>query len=563
MKSGSGISRRAFVAALPAAQLAAAAEARAPGTEVRLAQATSGGVDPGVLRAGIHVVDEDLTIVSDLMLLPGAVIRVSPGRRLVLNGDFLAPIAPVFQGGGLVDLNGGSAEAAYPEWWGARPDDGAFDSLPALEAAVAAHPEVRLAPRDYFISRTWRILRGHRRIQGGGSNWQGPGRGTRIVVTSDALDVVQVGPDEKPEDVNSFLQGVVIADLELSRSRPALPPSGRTFEAPAGLRVRHLLRCEFSRLSAREHAIGFALGGAVRTFFRDCHAFRSLNSRRPKEDVFHGFHFDGEAEIGLAGGNASVFLVDCSAGVGGGPPLVRSAGAFLDGAFADSFLINFETVTVGTGIQVIGLAASSNGGRRKTGNANLHIRMPILDQCLTTGIWISALSDYAMVDIHDPYVALAGGAATAIDLRDGQGQVSIVGGQLIGWGNFEAGGSAVGIAGRRCEGLSVSQVKLLGLRRPVELDRCVDFSLEAAINNPDQASEGAAVRVRDCERGWLRPRIKGKGAFAAALLLEGANERLSIDVTGVEPAAVRGGEAAFVRGAAGSARGQTIRVTGN
>lgn len=79
------------------------------------------------------------------------------GHTLTFNGRLLADRAQVFTGSGAVVLGAGSADAAFPEWWGARPD-GTVDSGPAITKAVAAVKAaggvVDLAPGTYLISTT-------------------------------------------------------------------------------------------------------------------------------------------------------------------------------------------------------------------------------------------------------------------------------------------------------------------------------------------------------------------------------------------------------------------------
>ena len=561
------VSRRALIGAIPLAQIltsTGAARGAFPqgGGEVRLLADLPALNHSGVaLPAGRYSVASDLTVTRDIMLMPGAAIRIERGATLTLAGDFSAPRSTVFEGPGLVDMNRSRVPTAYPEWWGAAPGNGAVDSLPALEACLAAHPRTQLASADYYISRTWKIATPHRVICGGGKYWHGPNQGTRIIVNSGVLDVMQVGPDRKPGGPNDFLQRVEIRSLELARTLPPVPPTpGKEILAPSGLRVQYVLNCTFENISAPEHSTGYTVSAAVRSFFRGCEAFRSAPAQTQANDVFIGFHLNGYADSDLAGGNASVYLIDCLVSTGGAPPLVRSVGASLDGAFADTFLINLETSAVGIGIQAFGVARHPSASLRKTGNADLHIIMPILDQCGDAGIELVNLSNYALVDLVDPYVAVAAGGSAAIRMRDCGGQTTIAGGQFLGWGDAEHGGEAAGVACGNVDGLGLEGLELLGFGRPVMLDGCTDFDLEVAINNPDQPASQSAVRLVGCERGFIRPRVKGLASgFPVGIELSGRGNRyLSIDCSGIFPACIRGGTANILH-----AGGSPIRRDGN
>jgi hypothetical protein len=553
--------------AVPLAQILASAAAAAPalakdrGGIRLLAEIIGTNTSGNILYAGRYLVSTDLTVSGDLMLLPGAAIWVERGATLTLAGDFIAPRSTVFHGAGRIDMNRGRAVAASPEWWGAAPGDSGVDSLPALQACLAAHPSMQLGSADYYISGTWKIATPHRRICGAGNYRHGPNQGTRIIVNSGALDVIQVGPDSMPGGPNDFLQRVEIRSVELGRTVAPVPPApGKEIQGPAGMRVQYVLNCHFENISAPEHSIGYAVSAAVRSFFRTCEAFRSMPGQKRTNDFFLGFLLNGYAETGLAGGNASIYLMDCLVSTGGSPPLERSVGVCLDGAFADSFLINLETSAVGVGIQAYGVAQHPSKSLRRTGNVDLHIVMPILDQCGQAGIELVNLSEYALVDLVDPYVAVAAGGEAAIRLRDCGGQTTITGGQLLGWTDAERGGNALGVAGATVDGLAVKGTKLLGFRQPVALDKCTDFELEVAINNLDQSASQAAVRLADCERGFVRPRIKGRvGVFPLGIELAGrGNSALSVDCTGISPACIQGAGANSLHVGGGS-----IRRSGN
>jgi hypothetical protein len=488
---------------------------------------------PGIsLPPGRHVVSSNLTVRADIFVQPGATIEVAAGKTLTLLGDFQAPIGPLFSGPGKVDLNRSRASAAYPEWWGAGRDNSTVDSLPALRACVAAHPVTLLGAADYFIGSTWRIDIPHRRIWGAGKYWHGPNQGTRIIVTNGRQDVIQIGFDAPPSGPNAFLQSVDIRWLEVGRS--AAPADG----GAAGICIRYVLNCIIEGISAAEHTVGFSIAGAVRSHIRDCQAFRSI----PGGSRFVGFHLDGRGDIGLAGGNASIYLIDCNASIGGTPRLAESVGALLEGGFADSFLALFETSGVATGIKVDGLAPTINAHQAKAGHANLHLLMPVIDGFAGSGIEITNVSDHGMIDMVDPYVGAGAGAFAGIYLHNCKGMTTITGGQVIGWVDADTGGKALGIYGVDAEGIAVEGTKFLGFRRPFGFNRCHDLSLHPAINNPAQGALQGAVWLKDCRRGHIRPRIKGgRDAFPLGIHLRGSSAQLSIDCTSIDEACIQGG----------------------
>jgi len=528
------VSRRTLGKAVlgSAATLLPAADASAAAQNTPIADNPAGGI---VLGPGIHQVAANITMKADVTVLPGGRIFIAADRTLTILGDFQAPIGPVFVGPGKVILGKGRTPAAYPEWWGAVPNDSSVDCLPALRACLAAHRIMLLGGGDYFISDTLVVERAYIRIWGAGYRSNGSNQGSRLVLSGTG-DVMHVGTVKKPPSVNGFPQGIDIRWIELARTGPIDPLA-------TGMRVSFVLFSHFESISAREHTTGFAISGAVRTYFRNCLAFRSFEGSGTGPHVFRGFDLDGQREIGLAGGNASVYLIDCNATIGGRPKLSEAVGMLLQGAVADSYIINFETSEVPVGIRIEGMAASLGAGRRRSGHADVHIQMPIIDQCATSGIEIKDTSDHCLIDIQDPYVALAPGALAAIFLSSVHGLSTITGGQLIGWVDADAGGNGIGFYALDSEGFEVAGTKLLGLRRPVTLVGCHDFVASIAINNPDQPGSQGAAWLRSCLRGTLNVRVKGRpGAFPQGIYLDGhENEAILIEATGLDSGAIKGG----------------------
>lgn len=498
---------------------------------------------PTVLEAGVHRVAANMVLKGDLLLMPGAVIEVARGYRLTPLGDVQAPTSRIFTGEGVVDLNHSRLAFACPEWWGAAPGDGAVDSLAALNSCLASHPVMHLLPGDYYISDSFVVERPFSSIKGAGFRGAEGWRGTRLVLTKGAGDVMCVGPKKRPPSVNDYCQNIEIRDIALCRSQPV---DADLEKAPAGLSAQFLLFAHFERLSSAEHAVGFSARGLVRSHFVNCVAFRSLSGVRP-DGSWRGFWLNGLDDIGLAGGNASLFLVDCNATIGGDPRLSDGVGLLLEGAFADSFIVNFETAGVATGICVDGQNDRIKG-RGFSGHVNLHLRMPIIDQCGHAGIILLDTSDHMMVDISEPYVAVAPGAAAAMMFDAARGAVSITGGQLVGSTDSARNGAAVGLKARASNGLQVSGLKISEHARPVELTGCRSFWLQGWIANLAHAFGRDAVLLEDCQRGNVAMLVNGAStAFASGVAMKGDCQRIQVDVTGFDDAAIQNGATGRVR----------------
>lgn len=524
-----GISRRGL---LPlGAGLAGAALAPAPAAAA--AATLDGGAGATVLAAGVHRVSGNVTLKTDLQVQPGAVIELAPGATLTILGALQAPVGRIFSGEGRVDLNRSRTPHAHPEWWGAMPGDNAPDTLPALRACMAAHPVMHLLPADYPVSDTLVVDRPFARVLGSGFRGTLGWRGTRLILTNGTGDVLRAGPATRPGSVNEFPQNIDIRRIALCRSMPAAG-------AAAGLSAQYLLYAHFEQLSANEHGTGFRARGLVRSQLLDCVAFRSLPGVRAG-DVWRGFLLDGMDDIGLAGGNASLFLTDCNATIGGDPQAADPVGLLLEGAFADCFVRNFETSSVPAGIRVDG-RTDRIGARARNGQVNLHIAMPIIDQCGDAGIEVRDTSPHMMIDISEPYVAAGPRTRAALSFRATRGSTTISGGQLVGMTNSAAGGTAIGLSASDSEGLQVHGLKILDHARPIALEKCAGFALHGWIANPGGSSPGPAAVIADCARGTAQLIIGGQaGAFDAGVRIEGAARGVRIDATMIDARALRGG----------------------
>ncbi len=527
--TGPSLTRRAFLPAT-ASMLAAPVMAKAQVAAPVLGEQSP----PLVVGPGVYRITASTVVKVDLMLQPGAVIEVAAGRTLTLLGGLIAPIGRIFTGPGRVDLNKCRIACAHPEWWGAAPGDGGRDSLPALQACLRAHPAMHLLAADYFISDTFVVERGFCSVTGSGFRGTQGGDGTRLIVTNGTADVMRVGPEASPGGVNAFLQNIAVRSLALSRSVVPDTTGGRM---PAGLRAQFLLFADFREISAPEHGAGFVARGLVRSTFTDCVAFRSMSGVQAGQ-LWRGFLLDGSRDIGLAGGNASIFLRSCNATIGGAPALADPVGLQIEGAFADTFVTEFETSGVPTGIRVDGKTALI-GGRARHGHIDLHLVLPIIDQCANAGIDILDTSSEALIDVIDPYIAVAPGAKAALRFQDMRGLATVTGGQLAGSVDLASGGRAVGLLASASSGIQISGLKILEHARPASLTGCSGFALRLAIANPSSRPGASGLTLRDCEGGTADILLSGQNsAFASGVRVEGSAKRLRIDATAISVNAV-------------------------
>lgn len=350
------------------------------------------------------------------------------------------------------------------------------------------------------------------------------------MLTGGAGPVMRVGHEAPPAEINGYLQGIDLRWLELGQAQAAEPPVGDDATAATGLAIRHALDCVFEGLRANEHAIGFSVRGAVRSFLRDCAAFRSLFTV-PARDVFIGFDMDGRASPIATGANASLYVIDCMARTGNRPSLHRSIGCRLQGTFSDTFLVRFETTEVATGIAVQGGAAALTGTGRQFGHVDLHLDTPVLDQCSGAGISLTGLSEHALIDISAPYVALAPGGRVALEVAQCGGLVSVTGGQFIG----TLAPAATGLSLADVAGFAAAGLKLAGFGRPINALGASGLDLVVGVNTAGATSVGApAIRLAGCRDSYCRPRIAGPAGVHTVGVAVDDSHSITVETAGID-----------------------------
>jgi hypothetical protein len=111
--------------------------------------------------AGTHNFFADFTIPSNITLIPerGAILTRTGGNHLDINGPFVAGLWHCFSDTSTthdwVKFGKESVSQVYPQWWGAVGDD-ATDCTAPINAALAAHPLVRIT---HGIFKTTNILK--------------------------------------------------------------------------------------------------------------------------------------------------------------------------------------------------------------------------------------------------------------------------------------------------------------------------------------------------------------------------------------------------------------------
>lgn len=479
------------------------------------------------------------------------VTLIEAGRE----GRFICRAGSVPGGDALQGLYVASTTAGYhwarmwdgihgiPEWFGAKSGDDAFDCLAALQACVALCPVTLLKQDDYWISDTWVINTSWRKVVGRGYVTYNQYEGTRVILAHGSKTVIRVGPATDPggNPGVTYLRQTFVQGVAAVRSVQPIP-NATAANSPRAFVMQYAYKCGFIGCSGWESSIGFQFYGCVTCTNDDNFAFRSQAATTLVNDVFYGFHVQGDPALsgsGLVGGNASLYINRSQAVLSGNTGIVLSAGFRIEGAFADVFVIQPETLGARNGIWVTGTGPSGAGAS----NGNLHITQPVCDQPSYFGINIEGIAPTGMVEVLDPYCGMPGTAIASIYINTGGGLVTVTGGQAI-----AAPGSAdpIGLYVKDCSGVTVDKLKITNHERPVYLDAATDFSINVEINGDSVTGVGTgAVVADDSVHGVINPKIIGAaGAFASGVNLNGSgNSIIEVNCTRINPACLTGGAA--------------------
>lgn len=522
------VQRRAVLGGAAFSAMAAAAPAVA---------ATRGPARPALPPAGMTVV-ADRKSLSDLAASVGQIVFLAePGREgmfaCVAGGT---PAGDPLQGLYIAAATAGIHYARLwdgthgrPEWFGAITNDSRRDCADALEACYALCPVSQLSQADYFIRRTLRLNQSWRTFRGEGSYATNEGQGTRIILQNAAPrlhtdDIVFVGSTPRAGGDGAIWENH-FSHLTLVRDGPATShPSGEIGRYPAGLRTSNLLRCTFAQIASFESSVCFYIGGVVYTKFDDCFASRTRPGTTATGDFYVGYLLDGHVSFGYPGGNASLYMNRCIA-ADQNAAHVRPIGLLAKGAFVDTFIDQFESARIATG-----MVFAAEGAPGETATIDTHIRNPVLDGCTTYGIDIDLQgSTNASIEILDPYIA-AGDGEAGIYIHRGTGLVTITGGQI--YGGYRAGSLRL----VQTRGVKVQGTKIHQAVKPVVTEGSSGLFLEPQIRNVGKASPHFAISCTGLSRSIVRPIIIGavSPSFKGGISLDPSSNYSQIDGSAID-----------------------------
>jgi len=241
------------------------------------------------------------------------------------------------------------------------------------------------------------------------------------------------------------------------------------------------------------------------------------------------YWLDTTENFGLAGGNASTYMTDCTASSGGSPfPRDRSIGFYLKGAFVDSFIQRPETTAVGTGLLFDGVGITTTDSRYRSGFIDVHLVTPVVDQFSVAGVKFTNTSEWTNINVLGGYAAPAGsGIATAptagLHIETCRGSINISNWQTNSWPSPSCKGLLIkDSTAIKCQGGAYQ-----GSQSPVVLDGAKKCSVEETIKNTteygynENPTSPALIVKNSSVQNYIRPTIHGSvGIFTTGVYVE-------------------------------------------
>ena len=423
-----------------------------------------------------------------------------------------------------------------PEWFGVvRNSSGAASANDVrLAACLALVPKTMLSGGDYWVSTTIKMTRAHCKLYGMGSKYTDSiAEVSRIITTSNSATILQQGPDTQPATINLMPQGIEVHDVYLSRSVAPLISSNCR-----GLLSRWVLNAVAKNVKTNANMIGFEQNGTVHTFIVDCESVRDTAGSGAGTDYFVGHYANGGGTIGAAGGNASLYIVDCTAGCNYGPlqTATGSIGFKADQDFTDVWYWNPETTNFYIAQGVYG----NDSGSLVFSNTDFLIDHAIHDQFKQAGIYVSDVATAGSVEIEKPYFGPSTSARAAYWVNSSQGVVTLRGGQFV-MGGAPLVQPIILSSSRGCDVLGYPIILEAGNNYPIcGAGDITDARIEIFAKNPT-VSAGAIVQLSGtCTNVQAYPKSSGKSAaFQYGIQVLGTPTNSTFNVSGLNSSSMQ------------------------
>lgn len=462
---------------------------------------------------GSYLVKENITFTAPVKFMPGAQLLIANGVTVTFSNVLNAGIAQIFSisGSGAVVVNGAYTPIGYAEWWGAVTGNTSVDNSVPINACIVACQVTLLQGGTYYTVNPVLQQTAGRAVIGVFNGFNGNGGVGSFIKNQTATGIIyQIGPNTYP---GSFQNTNVLKNVGLTRS---VAPAMTAY--PTALAVQYTIWSTIENVLAEDSRYCFHITGTGQTRMRSCFAERSV-AGVGGTDQYYGFYLDGSVNVGGAGGNESVYLDNCSAGLAGATwsNSVDYQGLVASGAYgySDIFIKNFETAGLGYALNFQG--NSNSGSTPDIQNEDVRIYNVVADVCQIAGILFANTSEYGSIQVFGGYLEGASGAAACIEYAGSQGAIFVTGVEML---CNNAG--VPGVVATNSKGMNhVGNQILQSTVTAIQLSGCTSCSFEDQVLAYGITTNSPAMSLSaGCARVVARLKVNGTpGAFSQGYYL--------------------------------------------
>jgi hypothetical protein len=501
-----------------------------------------------VITSGTYYVGSNVTFTVPVTISSGAILLIPTGVTIAFNGGFSAGLYRVFNcsGTGAVTFSNYYMPTGYPEWWGAIKNSGnpaiAANNNTYISACITACGVTQLQLGDYWIDSTLKILDSYKSLIGMGNYFSVTGSCTRILIIGGNNITLQIGPDANPGGgANNYIRNILLENILVSRS--VFPDSAGS---ATGILAKYVLYLRINNVRSSEHIHGFHFITTVASRITNCYSFRSNTVGDNVNSKFWAYYIDGITDVVYAGGNASLYIQNCTASTGGaGSNIINCSGFYLNGSFTDCFLINCETTATYVGINI-----NSNNPVLQNANIDLLIQSPVLDQFRFSGIYIKSTNSSGAISINGGYCApyissdttSANPCVSGIYYDSSLCQTSVTDFQIIAYPNIKCRGIVAVDSANIESRTQIVNVRSIGLNySAITLNSTTNSRFMDHVTNTAYTGVGPVVQLNNgSNRNYIQIFCNGiASAFTYGCQLVGnTNTYNEINCTGLDPSSI-------------------------
>ena len=482
-----------------------------------------------------------LYIPAGTYVLNGATIKSAFFAGGILSGTFTIQgienpaRVQIFETAANITAPFDAIPVGYPEWYGAVTGTPAEDCAAALEKCIAVHPKTQLSSGVYYVSRTINISTSNRVVEGvveaGWTYEDATATGSVIRSTSTSAAIVMVGTASKPSNHNQFVQKVILRSVVFDRQ------AVKTYsDTSTGIVWQYTLRCWMEHCMVMHNATGVRITGNILLKICDCYIFTETWAANDTARTIRGVQLDNSQDISVAGGNASIYLLDTTMATGGDTVYTNSFAISSGGSMGtnDIMIDNCDAQGFAYGLYISGDGATQQN--------NVHLVNSMFDLVTNIGVYLNAVTGCTM-DVRGCFFSPGEGATTRGFFAIGcTGAITVAECDFIGYGNA----TYTAISLENSQGVRCENNRLYGCASPHVLTGC-KVCQTADIIHTDTSTGNPATHMTNCARCKDASIISNAAdvTYNAGLYCTGCS-RCTCDVSGYNNDAIASGTRQFV-----------------